>query len=163
MKSLIQGRIKACSYKIKKSFNFNDLNSLNFLSYKAFGRIYKVKLADLGEATKEATIQKWLKKVGDLVKEEENIVEVSNDKQNAEIPSPVTGKIIKINYQEEKNCLVGEVLCEIESQDDNSEKQPKAENPQDSEITKPRQNPSNDPSVKYSELDKFKSKETTII
>jgi pyruvate/2-oxoglutarate dehydrogenase complex dihydrolipoamide acyltransferase (E2) component len=42
------------------------------------------------------------------------VVEVYTDKLVAEIPSPSTGKIIKINYMPEQACLVGKALCEIE-------------------------------------------------
>ena len=50
-----------------------------------------IKVPPLGESIVEATISRWLKKVGDEVKRDEPIFEISTDKVDAEIPSPVAG------------------------------------------------------------------------
>ena len=53
----------------------------------------QIKMPQLGESVTEGTVDKWLKREGDLVKRDEPLVEVVTDKVNAEIPSPVTGKV----------------------------------------------------------------------
>jgi pyruvate dehydrogenase E2 component (dihydrolipoamide acetyltransferase) len=50
----------------------------------------------LGEGVEEVTIIKWLKQVGDSVKELEPLLEVNTDKVDTEIPSPASGVVLKI-------------------------------------------------------------------
>lgn len=57
-----------------------------------------MKLGDLGEGTKEATIKEWFIKPGQEVKEFEDLCEVITDKLTAKIPSSYSGKVTKINY-----------------------------------------------------------------
>jgi len=74
-----------------------------------------VQLPKLGESITSATIVQWFKKVGDHVKLDEPLVEVSTDKVNSEIPSPVTGIIKKINGAINQELDVGSELCVIET------------------------------------------------
>jgi 2-oxoglutarate dehydrogenase E2 component (dihydrolipoamide succinyltransferase) len=68
----------------------------------------------LGEAVEEATITKWLKSEGDLVEEFDPMVEVNTDKVDTEIPSPVSGTLLKIVVPEEGSVVeVGTVLAWI--------------------------------------------------
>ena len=53
-------------------------------------------MPELGESVHEGTVSKWLKKVGDFVKEDEPVVEIMTDKVNTELPSPATGVLSKI-------------------------------------------------------------------
>jgi pyruvate/2-oxoglutarate dehydrogenase complex dihydrolipoamide acyltransferase (E2) component len=53
----------------------------------------QIKMPQLGESVTEGTVDHWLKSEGDFVKRDEPLVEVVTDKVNAEIPSPVTGKV----------------------------------------------------------------------
>jgi 2-oxoglutarate dehydrogenase E2 component (dihydrolipoamide succinyltransferase) len=71
----------------------------------------EVKLPALGESVTEGTITRWLKKVGDLVAIDEPLVEVSTDKVDTEIPSPVAGVLQQILVQEDEIALVGAVLA----------------------------------------------------
>lgn len=57
-------------------------------------------MPQMGESIAEATISKWLKKVGDAVKKDETILEISTDKVDSEIPSPAAGVISEIVYKE---------------------------------------------------------------
>ena len=59
----------------------------------------KILVPTLGESITEATVSKWLKNEGDTVEADEPIVELETDKVNLEVPSPVSGKLIKINCQ----------------------------------------------------------------
>lgn len=72
-----------------------------------------VVLPALGESVTEGTVTRWLKKVGDSVKVDEPLVEVSTDKVDTEIPSPVAGVIEQILVQEDETVQVGAVLVII--------------------------------------------------
>ena len=72
-----------------------------------------VTLPALGESVTEGTVTRWLKKVGDTVAIDEPLVEVSTDKVDTEIPSPVAGVIEQILVQEDETAEVGAVLAVI--------------------------------------------------
>ena len=55
---------------------------------------------ELGESVHEGQVSKWLKQVGDFVKEDEPIVEIMTDKVNTELPAPVTGILVEITVPE---------------------------------------------------------------
>ena len=74
-----------------------------------------VVLPALGESVTEGTVTRWLKKVGDTVAVDEPLVEVSTDKVDTEIPSPVAGTIEQILVQEDETVQVGAVLAIIGS------------------------------------------------
>ena len=67
----------------------------------------------MGESIMEATILKWLKKPGDMVKLDETILEIATDKVDSEIPSPVAGRLEKILFQENAVVPVGHTLAVI--------------------------------------------------
>jgi len=56
----------------------------------------EILMPELGESVHEGTVSRWLKNVGDFVKEDEPIVEIMTDKVNTELPSPATGVLSKI-------------------------------------------------------------------
>jgi len=74
-----------------------------------------VVLPALGESVTEGTVTRWLKKIGDTVAVDEPLVEVSTDKVDTEIPSPVAGVIEQILVQEDETVQVGAVLAIIGS------------------------------------------------
>ncbi len=71
----------------------------------------EIQMPQLGETVTEGTITKWLKEVGDEISEDEAIVEVSTDKVDSEIPSPVSGTITEIKAEEGDTVDVGAVLA----------------------------------------------------
>ncbi|MFM5904691.1 MAG: 2-oxoglutarate dehydrogenase, E2 component, dihydrolipoamide succinyltransferase [Micrococcales bacterium] len=73
----------------------------------------EVTLPALGESVTEGTVTRWLKKVGDSVAIDEPLVEVSTDKVDTEIPSPVAGVIQQILVAEDETVAVGAVLAVI--------------------------------------------------
>jgi 2-oxoisovalerate dehydrogenase E2 component (dihydrolipoyl transacylase) len=75
---------------------------------------YFFKLPDVGEGTAEAEIAAWHVKVGDLVKEDQHLVDIMTDKAVVEIPSPVAGRITALNGEAGEMRPVGSVLIEIE-------------------------------------------------
>src|SRR5436309_3240454 len=74
---------------------------------------YEVKLPDIGEGVAEGEIVRWLVRPGDLVREEQPLVEVMTDKASVEIPSPRAGKIAALNAEEGQVLKVGSVLLTI--------------------------------------------------
>jgi pyruvate/2-oxoglutarate dehydrogenase complex dihydrolipoamide acyltransferase (E2) component len=73
----------------------------------------KVVLPQTGEGVIEATVTKWLKREGDEVKEYDPLVEINTDKVDTEIPSPVTGTVLKILAAEGATAPVNSVLAWI--------------------------------------------------
>ena len=73
----------------------------------------EVKLPALGESVTEGTISRWLKQVGETVEADEPLVEVSTDKVDTEIPSPVSGTLLEIRVHEDETAPVGSVLALI--------------------------------------------------
>lgn len=67
----------------------------------------------MGESLQEGTITKWLKKEGDKIERDEMILEISTDKVDTEVPSPVAGVLYKILAQEEETVEVGSVIGKI--------------------------------------------------
>jgi 2-oxoglutarate dehydrogenase E2 component (dihydrolipoamide succinyltransferase) len=72
-----------------------------------------VNLPALGESVTEGTVTRWLKNVGDRVEVDEPLLEVSTDKVDTEIPSPVAGVIEAILVQEDETVEVGTALVTI--------------------------------------------------
>ncbi|WP_304650814.1 biotin/lipoyl-containing protein, partial [Brachybacterium sp. YJGR34] len=72
-----------------------------------------VKMPALGESVTEGTVTRWLKAVGDTVEVDEPLLEVSTDKVDTEIPSPVAGTIEKILVEEDDDAEVGADLVVI--------------------------------------------------
>ncbi|QRO82891.1 2-oxoglutarate dehydrogenase, E2 component, dihydrolipoamide succinyltransferase [Corynebacterium glucuronolyticum] len=72
-----------------------------------------VEMPELGESVTEGTITTWLKEVGDTVEVDEPLLEVSTDKVDTEIPSPVAGVLIKVLAEEDDTVEVGDIICEI--------------------------------------------------
>ena len=74
---------------------------------------HEVTLPALGESVTEGTVTRWLKKVGDTVAVDEPLVEISTDKVDTEIPSPVAGVIEEILVAEDDTVEVGAVLVRV--------------------------------------------------
>ncbi|MBM9464380.1 2-oxoglutarate dehydrogenase, E2 component, dihydrolipoamide succinyltransferase [Aeromicrobium sp. YIM 150415] len=72
-----------------------------------------VTLPALGESVTEGTVTQWLKQVGDTVEVDEPLLEISTDKVDTEIPSPVAGVLLEIKFDEDDTVEVGEVLAVI--------------------------------------------------
>ena len=72
-----------------------------------------VTLPEMGESVTEGTVTRWLKAVGDKVAVDEPLVEVSTDKVDTEIPSPVAGTLLEISVGEDETIQVGGQLAVI--------------------------------------------------
>ncbi|MBK5221381.1 MAG: dihydrolipoyllysine-residue succinyltransferase, partial [Acidimicrobiia bacterium] len=71
----------------------------------------EVTMPQLGETVTEGTITKWFKQVGDQVAADEILFEVSTDKVDSEVPSPVAGTLTEIKVPEGDTVDVGTVLA----------------------------------------------------
>ncbi|MBT0994836.1 2-oxoglutarate dehydrogenase, E2 component, dihydrolipoamide succinyltransferase [Cellulomonas sp. DKR-3] len=79
------------------------------------GDAQEVTLPALGESVTEGTVTRWLKAEGDTVEVDEPLLEISTDKVDTEIPSPVAGTLQKIVVQEDETVEVGAVLALVGS------------------------------------------------
>ncbi len=70
-------------------------------------------MPQMGESIAEGTVTKWLKKVGDTIKRDEPIFEISTDKVDAEIPSPVAGTLLEIKVAEGHTVAINTVVGTI--------------------------------------------------
>jgi pyruvate dehydrogenase E2 component (dihydrolipoamide acetyltransferase) len=74
-----------------------------------------VTMPQLGETVAEGTITKWLRQVGDLVTDQEPLLEITTDKVDTEVPAPASGRLLKIVVPEDATVSVGTVLAVIGS------------------------------------------------
>ncbi|WP_270450925.1 2-oxoglutarate dehydrogenase, E2 component, dihydrolipoamide succinyltransferase [Kocuria marina] len=75
------------------------------------GNSVEVTLPALGESVTEGTVTRWLKEVGEQIEVDEPLLEVSTDKVDTEVPSPVAGTLLEIKVQEDEDAEVGQVLA----------------------------------------------------
>jgi pyruvate dehydrogenase E2 component (dihydrolipoyllysine-residue acetyltransferase) len=76
-----------------------------------------VTMPALGESVTEGTVTRWLKQVGDTVEVDEPLLEVSTDKVDTEIPSPVAGTVVEIVVAQDETVKVGATLATIGNND----------------------------------------------
>jgi len=79
----------------------------------------------LGESVTEATVSKWLKRVGEKVDSDEPLVELETDKVNVEVPSPLTGTLSSISVKEGDTVEVGTLLGEVDEKNSSSSQKEK--------------------------------------
>ena len=77
--------------------------------------IVEVVMPQLGESLTEGTIIRWHKKPGDTIKKDETLLEISTDKVDSEIPSPVSGVVTRLLFEEQKTVAVRTVIAEVET------------------------------------------------
>src|SRR5438034_3527210 len=75
-----------------------------------------VLMPQMGESIAEGTVSKWLKKIGDPVKRDEPLFEISTDKVDAEIPAPAAGVLAEIRVQEGQTVPVQTLVAVIETE-----------------------------------------------
>ena len=77
---------------------------------------YKLLLPSMGEGVMEATVIEWLFREGDFVAEDDSVVEIATDKVDSDVPTPVSGKIVKILVEKDQVAKVGEPIAILEIQ-----------------------------------------------
>ena len=75
--------------------------------------LFAVEMPKMGESVMEGTIIKWLKKVGDPIKRDEALFEISTDKVDTEVPCPVEGTVAEILVAEQETVDVGTIVAKI--------------------------------------------------
>jgi 2-oxoglutarate dehydrogenase E2 component (dihydrolipoamide succinyltransferase) len=111
---------------------------------KSSGKATSVNMPELGESVTEGTVTRWLKKVGDTVEVDEPLVEVSTDKVDTEIPSPVAGTLVSITAEEDDTVEVGGELAKIGDADAAAESEPEPE-PEPEKEPEPEPEPEKEP------------------
>src|SRR5690349_15676217 len=112
-----------------------------------------VQMPALGESVTEGTVTRWLKSVGDTVAVDEPLLEVSTDKVDTEIPSPVAGTLQEILVQEDETVEVGAKLAVIGdgseggSSDGGSDEQPQQEQQDEPQQEQQDEQPVEEPSA----------------
>jgi len=81
------------------------------------GEVIDIAMPKMGESVMEGTIIKWHKKVGDKVKKDETIFEISTDKVDTEVPSPEEGILAEILVAEQETVEVGTIVARISKGD----------------------------------------------
>src|SRR3984893_12274577 len=79
-------------------------------------QIIEVVTPAAGESVTEGTILEWHVKVGDFIKADDTIVEISTDKVDLELPSPASGTVTEILIEEGETVTVGQVIARIAAQ-----------------------------------------------
>src|SRR6476659_7215660 len=84
----------------------------------------ELKIPEVGESVREVQIGRWLKKEGDTVALDENVVELETDKASMELPAPAAGVLGKILKREGEMVSVGDVIGYVENSDGAKAKAP---------------------------------------
>lgn len=92
---------------------------------------YKLLLPSMGEGVMEATIITWLFNEGDVVKEDDSIVEIATDKVDSDVPTPVSGKIVKILKHKDEVAKIGEAIAILEIEGDSQSSETSESNSQE--------------------------------
>ena len=71
---------------------------------------FEFKMPKLGESIEEAAIIKWFVKPGDKIDDDDVLLEIATDKVDSEIPSPVSGTLVKLNYEQDETVPVGTAI-----------------------------------------------------
>jgi 2-oxoglutarate dehydrogenase E2 component (dihydrolipoamide succinyltransferase) len=91
---------------------------------------FELIMPKLGESIEEATITKWFVKPGDKVEDDDVLVEIATDKVDSEIPSPVSGTLVKILVNQDETVPVGTVIALIDTDDAGTEEKKEEKEPE---------------------------------
>ncbi len=85
-------------------------NSVNPTNSANSANSTEVVMPQMGESITEGTVSKWLKAVGDKIEKDESLLEISTDKVDAEVPSPIAGTLLEIRADEGETVEVGSIV-----------------------------------------------------
>ncbi len=92
-----------------------SVSSPSIISLNNSGNITEVVMPKMGESIQEGKVLRWLKKPGDTIERDEILLEISTDKVDTEVPSPVAGTLSELKAQEGDTVEVGTVIALISS------------------------------------------------
>ena len=75
---------------------------------------FELKLPKMGESVAEATLNTWLKEIGDYIEVDEAVVEISTDKVDSDVPSEVSGILLEKKFEVDEVVEVGQTIAIIE-------------------------------------------------
>ncbi len=84
-------------------------------SVSSVGDLTEIPMPKMGESVMEGTIIKWHKKVGDKISKDETLFEISTDKVDTEVPSPIAGTLAEILIGEQETVEVGTIVAKVSS------------------------------------------------
>src|SRR5205814_2580567 len=87
----------------------------------------ELKIPEVGESVREVKIGRWLKREGDTVAQDENVVELETDKASMELPAPAAGVLGQILKHEGETVTVGDVIGYLETDGKSTAKKPEGE------------------------------------
>ena len=77
---------------------------------------FELKLPKMGESVAEATLNTWLKEIGDYIEVDEAVVEISTDKVDSDVPSEVSGILLEKKFEVDEVVEVGQTIAIIETE-----------------------------------------------
>ena len=86
------------------------------------GEAIEVVMPQMGESITEGTVSKWIKAVGDKIEKDEPLLEISTDKVDAEVPSPIAGTLLEIRVEEGETVEVGSIVGLVGAEGSSSSK-----------------------------------------
>lgn len=105
----------------------DETKSTNEISMQNSSQLIDIPMPKMGESVMEGTIIKWHKKIGETIKQDEILFEISTDKVDTEVPSPVNGTLSEILVNEQETVDVGIIVAKIST----SEQTHQAETPKE--------------------------------
>lgn len=101
----------------KKEIKIEEKISVEKENNKMQNNLVEIEMPKMGESVMEGTIIKWFKKVGEKIAKDETLFEISTDKVDTEVPSPVEGTVAEILIGEQETVEVGTIVAKIASGD----------------------------------------------
>src|SRR5436305_2864379 len=111
-KHTLPSRASHCTCTADRTFRYQHPRQTRFKGSQRT-MAYSVTLPELGESVTEGTVTRWLKQEGDTVAVDEPLLEISTDKVDTEVPSPVAGAVQRIVAREDETVEVGGELAVI--------------------------------------------------
>ncbi len=119
-----ESKIDSSKQDMKPTVSENKpTNEIKSDSGKLKGKTVEIAMPKMGESVMEGTIIKWHKKVGETVKKDETIFEISTDKVDTEVPSPETGVLAEVLVGEQETVEVGTVVAKLSIESESGEEE----------------------------------------
>ena len=74
-----------------------------------------IQIPQIGESITTVFIARWIKKAGEFIQEGESLLEIDSDKASMEVPSPTSGKVVEVLFEDGDEVAVGAVIARIDA------------------------------------------------